>query len=78
MQGVVRFREARDWKEVFAARRELDEVMRDRAVWIPLWTDPQFVLFNKSLRVPDLPDVREYRCAGPWLFHRLVDWRRET
>ena len=73
MQTIVDFREAQRWSEVVTARQRLDDLLRDHAVVVPLWTDPQFAILSKSIRSPS-PPVN--RCPGPWLFHRLAEWRR--
>jgi hypothetical protein len=74
MQTVVDFRQAQVWGEVLEARQALDDLIRDSAVVVPLWTDPQFAILSTSLRCPPL--TVQHR-PGPWLFHRLDEWSRE-
>lgn len=73
MQSIVDFRDAEDWSDVLAARRRLDDLVRDHAVVIPMWTDPQFAVFNRTVSIPPSSVTRS---CGPWLFHRLSEWRR--
>ncbi|HCC99406.1 MAG TPA: hypothetical protein DER64_02670, partial [Planctomycetaceae bacterium] len=75
MQSLVDFRMAQDWTGVLQARRRLDDVIRNQAVVVPLWSDPQYALIQKSIRSPAPP---ANRCSGPWLFHRLAEWSRGT
>jgi hypothetical protein len=75
MQSLVDFRMAQDWAGVLQARRRLDDVIRNQAVVVPLWSDPQYALIQKSIRSPVPP---ANRCSGPWLFHRLAEWSRGT
>jgi hypothetical protein len=74
MQTLVDFRQAQVWDEVLVARQAMDDLIRDDAVVVPLWTDPQFAILSTSLRCPPLP-VQHH--PGPWLFHRLDEWSRE-
>lgn len=75
MQSLVDFRMAQDWAGVRQARQRLHNVMRNQAVVVPLWSDPQYALIQESIRSPAPP---ANRCSGPWLFHRLAEWRRRT
>jgi ABC-type oligopeptide transport system substrate-binding subunit len=74
MQTVVDFRNAQVWGEVLTARQALDDLIRDHAVLVPLWTDPQFAILSPTIRCPPLPVQHR---PGPWLFHRLDEWSRE-